>query len=165
MGEVRWATPDDATELVRLRRLMFEAMGLHPVGDEDAAWLRSTEDQLRARLAAGDLFAAVVEAPDAVASDGVVELAASGIVEVSTRIPSPLSASGSYAYLSSMSTDPRWRRRGYARLVIDALLDELRRRDVDRIELHATTDGIALYRSVGFVERSGPVEMQLRRSG
>jgi ribosomal protein S18 acetylase RimI-like enzyme len=137
---------------------MFEAMGHHPPGDCDAEWLRSTEDQLRARLATDEMIAAVVDAPD-----GDPSLAASGIVELSTRIPSPLSASGSCAYISSMSTDPRWRRRGYARLVMDALLDEVTRRGVDRVELHATDEGTGLYRSVGFVERSGPVEMQLRR--
>lgn len=137
---------------------MFEAMGLHPPGERDAEWLRSTEDHLRARLATDEMIAAVVDAPD-----GDASLAASGIVELSTRIPTPLSASGSHAYISSMSTDPRWRRRGLARLVIAALLDEVTRRDVDRVELHATDDGIGLYRSVGFVERAGPVEMQLRR--
>jgi hypothetical protein len=41
------------------------------------------------------------------------------------------------------------------------LLAEARRRSVERVELHATAEGIGLYRSVGFVTRERNPEMRL----
>jgi hypothetical protein len=43
------------------------------------------------------------------------------------------------------------------------LLDEAEARGVQRVELHATAEGIGLYRAFGFAERDGGVEMRLRR--
>ena len=40
-------------------------------------------------------------------------------------------------------------------------LDELRARDVDRIELHATPAAEQLYRAAGFDDRPGGVELRL----
>ena len=45
--------------------------------------------------------------------------------------------------------------------VLAELLAEARRRDIERIELHATAEGVGLYRSVGFVPREGNPAMRL----
>jgi ribosomal protein S18 acetylase RimI-like enzyme len=61
-----------------------------------------------------------------------------------------------------MSTDPGYRRRGYARICLDALLAWFRDETQARvINLNATGDGIALYRSLGFTEPRYPA-LQLR---
>ncbi len=61
-----------------------------------------------------------------------------------------------------MSTDPRCRRRGYARACLDALLAWFRDETEARvINLNATGDGTALYRSFGFTEPRYPA-LQLR---
>jgi GNAT superfamily N-acetyltransferase len=61
-----------------------------------------------------------------------------------------------------MSTDPRCRRLGYARACLEALLawfgDETEARV---IKLSATSDGLPLYRSLGFTEPGNPA-LQLR---
>ena len=95
----RRATPDDAAEIVRLRRLMFESMD---VVDGDAGWMAAAEDHLRRELAGGDLVGAVVDA-----AAGVI--AACGVIELQQRIPSPMNPSGASAYISTMSTDLAWR--------------------------------------------------------
>jgi GNAT superfamily N-acetyltransferase len=154
VGPARRALPGDAAELVRLRALMFDAMGIDTAGE---AWRASAELHLQKVLAEGDVVAAVVDAPGG-------RLAAGGVIEFQERIPSPGNPSGRGAYVSNMSTDVPWRRRGYARAVLAELLREARRRGVDRIELHATEDGSRLYRSAGFVPRSGGgAEMRLAR--
>lgn len=130
---------------------MFEAMGIVTAGE---AWRVSAEGHLQRVLAEDEVVAVVVDAPDG-------GLAASGVIEFQQRIPSPGTPSGQAAYVSNMSTDPRWRRRGLARAILADLLAEARRREVDRIELHATAEGIGLYRSVGFVTRTGGPEMRL----
>lgn len=88
-------------------------------------------------------------------------LPAPALAELSQRIPSPTNPSGVTAYLSSFSTDPRWRRRGMARRVLQLMLDRLLQDGVERVELHATADGLPLYRSFGFVDRQGGREMRL----
>jgi GNAT superfamily N-acetyltransferase len=61
-----------------------------------------------------------------------------------------------------MSTDPRFRGRGYARACLDALLAWFRDETEARvINLNATSDGTALYRSLGFTEPRYPA-LQLR---
>jgi ribosomal protein S18 acetylase RimI-like enzyme len=134
---------------------MFDAMGIDAAG---AAWRASAERHLQKVLSGGDVMAVVVDAPGG-------GLAAGGVIEFQERIPSPGNPSGLFAYVSSMSTDLAWRRRGLARTVLAELLAEARRRGVDRIELHATADGMGLYRSVGFEPREGGgAEMRLARS-
>lgn len=48
-----------------------------------------------------------------------------------------------------------------ARAVLALLLDELGKRGVSRVELHATADGLDLYRTFGFGPRPGGIEMSL----
>jgi GNAT superfamily N-acetyltransferase len=151
-GEVlRFATPDDAAEIVRLRHLMFESMGIQ---SDDDQWLQSAEDHLRAVLAGNDLLAVVVEV-------GGRRLVASGVIEFQRRLPSPSNPSGSVAYISSMSTEHGWRRRGFARRMLERLVAEAYGRGVRRVELHATPASSSLYRSMGFTARDGGVEMRL----
>ena len=62
----------------------------------------------------------------------------------------------------NVSTDPGCRRRGYARSCLDALLTWFAGETEARvINLNATSDGTALYRSLGFTEPRVPA-LQLR---
>lgn len=143
---VRWATEDDVDELVRLRRVMFAAMG----DDMDEAVGSAVADALRRGLADGTFFAAVVDAEDG------GTLAACGIGMVAQRVPGPGNPSGRWGYIQSMVTDERCRRQGHARRVLHALLERFVADGVTRVELHATPEGEPLYRSVGFVPGRQP---------
>lgn len=143
-ASVRWAGPDDVAELIRLRRVMFESLGTSCSAADDGA----AAAVLVPGLASGDLFAAVV--------DGDGWLAACGIGMVAQRVPGPGNPSGRYGYVQSMVTDERARRRGLARAVLTALLDRFAELGVTRIDLHASTMGEPLYRSVGFAPGRQP---------
>jgi GNAT superfamily N-acetyltransferase len=148
----RLARSEDAPEIVRLRGLMFQSMGQDA---SDVTWQANCRSHLETELQLGRMIGVVVDAP---AGTG---LAACGVAEVLARVPSPRLPDGSSAYVGSMSTDPRWRRQGMARAILLRLLDELRQRGVNRVELHATPDGAPLYESIGFVDRDGGREMRL----
>jgi GNAT superfamily N-acetyltransferase len=93
---------------------------------------------------------------------GVVSCAA-GVCD--RHAPGPGNPGGVQGLIFNMSTDPRCRRRGYARACLDALLAWFRDATEARvINLNATGDGIALYRSLGFTEPRYPV-LQLRLAG
>lgn len=150
---VRWATEGDAREITRLRQLMFQSMRI-PESD-DPGWLAAAERHFRRALSGRDLVGAVVDAD-------LGRLASCGVIEFQQRIPSPFNPTGTYAYISTMSTEPGWRRRGCARAVLESLLEEADRRHTGRVELHATAEGARLYRSLGFVRRDGAEEMSLQ---
>jgi GNAT superfamily N-acetyltransferase len=150
---------------------MFEAMVGHsldphtdpdtdPGPDLDPAWETRCREVLTAGLARGDVFAFVVDAPTTRPAPG---LAASAVVEVQQRFPSPWAPSGTLGYLSSVATDPAQRSRGYGRAVVRAALEECERRGIERVELHASPMGLDLYRSLGFVDRPGGRELRLHR--
>lgn len=145
---VRWADVGDVDELVRLRAVMYSSMG-EP--DEDDGWRSVVTEQLKTGLVDGSYFAAVIDAPD-----GATGLACCVIGMVWHRLAGPGDHSGRLGYVMSMATDPRWRRRGYARAVFAALMDRFAADGVPKVSLHASQFGLPMYRSFGFVEHSYP---------
>ncbi|MFI6158691.1 GNAT family N-acetyltransferase [Micromonospora sp. PTRAS2] len=59
-------------------------------------------------------------------------------------------------YVFNVVTDPAYRRRGYSRACLEALLDWCRKHGVGKVDLRASADGEPLYRSLGFVPTPGP---------
>ena len=105
MPEVRRAAPDDATELTRLRRLMFADMGRDP-GLLDDDWQRRNVVHFSRRLAETDVFAAyVVDRPGG-------GLAACAVGWLNEHLIGTANQVGRVGYIANMSTDPAYRRRG-----------------------------------------------------
>jgi GNAT superfamily N-acetyltransferase len=142
---LRRATPDDADELVRLRRVMYDAMDIDHASTE---WAESCAALIREGLAAGWLGAYVVDADMRVRSGGV------GLI--ARRLPGPRNPSGRTGHVQSMATDPEYRGRGYARAVFGALMAWFEEQGVPTVDLHATPYGEPLYRSFGFTEATYP---------
>ena len=146
MGTLRRADVRDADELVRLRALMFEAMG-----DDASApgWRSACREALVRRLVQPDRFAAFV-----VAVDGSV--VSGGVGWVEEHLPSPGQPDGRRGHVASMSTDPEHRRRGHGRAVLQGLMAWFAELGVGRVDLRATGDGQPLYLSLGFRVLAGP---------
>jgi ribosomal protein S18 acetylase RimI-like enzyme len=147
---VRRAGADDAESLVRLRGLMLAAMG-NDSGGPDAPWRKTALDWFAEQLASPDTFAAyVVDDPSA----GVVAGAAGNVY---VHPPGPRDLTTVRGHLYNVSTEPAFRRRGLARACVVALMDWFRdETGVGQVELHATDDGIELYRGLGFIESTYP---------
>ena len=67
----------------------------------------------------------------------------------------PSNPTGRAGYVQWVATEPAFRRLGLARLTLGALLAWFEATGVPNVELHATADGEALYRSLGFGESGG----------
>ncbi len=153
------ALPQDAAELVRLRRLMFAAMHGR---DEPGPWERAAEElarrQLRTRPGTEPLLGAFVVDGD---EGGEPHLAACAVGRVEERLPAPGHAAGRFGFIFNVCTDERYRGRGYARATTEALLDWFAARDVTRVDLHATEEAEHLYRALGFGEHSIALSLDL----
>ncbi|HEV2889572.1 MAG TPA: GNAT family N-acetyltransferase [Frankiaceae bacterium] len=142
---LRRANAADVDDLVRLRRVMFEAMGV----DHDVpGWAEECANVLRDRLASGAMAAFVVEEDGRVVAGGV------GMVE--PRLPSPRNPNGLHGYVQSMATEPEARGRGHGRAVFAALLEWFEENAVGSVSLHATEAGARVYRPFGFSEPRHP---------
>ncbi|WP_328860464.1 GNAT family N-acetyltransferase [Streptomyces sp. NBC_00306] len=147
MTAARRATPEDALELVRLRKVMQDSChGPNP----DVSWQPAAVATLRARLAEpdGDLTAFVVDRPGGLAACAV------GIVE--HRLGGPGNPHGVSGYVFSVATDPDMRRRGHSRACMEALLAWFEERGVRKIDLRASSEGEPLYTSLGFARTPDP---------
>ncbi len=158
MNGTRPARPEDAAEVVRLRRLMFAAMTGE---DRPGPWERTAEAMLREALALPvqerryGVFVVEADACGATGgAGGAVPLAACAVGTVEERLPAPPHPEGRFGFVFNVCTDPAYRGRGYARAVTGELLGWMAARGVTRVDLHATPEAEALYRSMGFGEHS-----------
>ena len=141
---IRPVTPEDTSDLVRLRLMMFESMGFEEsaalgAGDEAAA------AYFRRSIPAGEFrgWLAVTPAGEAGACCGVV---------VDQHPPGPSNLSGRTGCIVSVVTAPEYRRMGIGREIVRAALLWLEDGGITRAELHATDAGRPLYEELGFVD-------------
>ncbi|MBA0124543.1 GNAT family N-acetyltransferase [Haloechinothrix sp. YIM 98757] len=155
--QVRYATTQDTAEIIRLASLMYESIDLDA---STRAWQEAARAAITERL--GDGVAIVVaEHPSDSGS-----LVASGAGSICTRLPGPANLSGRVGYIQWVATAPEWRKQGLAREILTTLLDWYRQEGIVQVELHATTDGEPLYRSLGFGEGNYPgMKISLRDTG
>jgi GNAT superfamily N-acetyltransferase len=67
--------------------------------------------------------------------------------------------SGRQAIIQNVYTEPDWRRRGLAALLIKRIIDWTHEKGIDSLVLHASDEGCALYERLGFVPTT---EMRFR---
>ncbi len=149
---IRPATVADIPDLVRLRRVMFEAMGWDDPTRLDAS-ASASEAYLIEAIPAGTFRGWVAVTP-------LGEVVSTGGVIVDRHIPIPKNLSGRVGYILNVATDPAYRRRGLARRIMRAILDWLAKCGVQKIVLHTSDAGRPLYASLGFEPMTN--EMQLR---
>jgi GNAT superfamily N-acetyltransferase len=143
VATLRRATVDDAEALTRLRGYMHEAMK-DVLSDE---WEATCVAAFRRRLATDDFVAFLVE------DDG--EAVAGGVGWLEEHMPAPYQLDGRRGHVSSMSTHPAHRSKGYGRMVLKALMGWFEEHGVPRVDLRATPYGQPLYESEGFLVLGG----------
>ncbi len=151
--QIRHTTPDHAEIIGRHRARMFQDMGMVP--DELFESFRAkSSDQLRNLLVSGDYVGWLCSDPN----DAQKVIAGAGVI-LRQIPPFPVRrengeaavADGRQALIVNVFTEPEWRRRGLARLLMQKILAWSREHHIESLVLHASDDGRSLYEQLGFI--------------
>lgn len=154
---IRLATPDDAEVIGYHRARMFQDMGQIPAHLYDT-FQRRSQERVRELLVSGEYvgwLASPANAPE--------KIVAGAGIQLRTVLPHPATdeafAEGSQALIINVFTEPDWRRQGLGERLMNEIINWSRDHKIDRLVLHASEYGRALYERLGFVETN---EMRLQ---
>ena len=139
---LRRASLADARTIATHRRAMFRDMGHHDKAALDSMMAKFLP-WLEAKIVSGDYLAWLA----VTAGDCVVAGAGLWLMDWPAHLVGSCARRGN---ILNVYTEPEYRRRGLARWLIEAALDWCRVNGVDFVVLHASSDGRALYESLGF---------------
>ena len=144
-------TIKDLDLLVSHRLLMWK--NIHP---ELAAEIEEsrvvTKNWIQSKILEGSLVPFIVRTTNG-------EIAGSGCILVKEDQPRPGSYRIKFPDLMSMYTAPEFRRKGVTSLIVTEALRWSKQNNFDRISLHASKEGIELYKKFGFIQTN---EMRLK---
>lgn len=142
MTQARHAELEDIPEIVRLREVMLS----HFTDMSDESWKPPTAEILRRRMSEDKptIGVTVIDSPDGTG------LAACAVGTISERLPSPFTPTGRYGWIFNVVTDAQWRKRGFSRVCVTALLEWFEDQNVQVLELLASDQGQGLYEQLGF---------------
>jgi GNAT superfamily N-acetyltransferase len=160
--QIRLATTSDLELISRHRARMFVDMGELPQEMFDSFRAQSL-DALRRMFVKGKYVGWLVSAQDE--PDKIVAGAGLQLREVPPH-PQPDAngkieiVSGRQAIIQNVYTEREWRRRGLAALLTKRIIDWAREQGIESLVLHASDEGRAVYRRLGFIQTT---EMRLRK--
>jgi GNAT superfamily N-acetyltransferase len=150
----RLAKPADIDVLVHLRHMMFEELG-HPTVEQH----RSGDESFR-KWAVKMMRKKLLRCCLVVAENG--EVAGGGSIWLREVQPIPGRKGGRVPYLLSMYTEPKFRHKGVATMVVNHQMEWARNHGYAEMSLHASRMGRALYRRLGW-ERTWEMEVDLKK--
>ena len=149
---IRRARVEDAPVIALHRARMFQDMGeLSPAAFGELR--EKTDAWTRRALASGEYvgwLGSPAHQPGMIAGGAGVQLRR--VAPHPSRSPRKREiAEGRHAIVLNVFTEPEWRRRGLALLLMQEILRWTREEQLDRLVLHATAPARPLYECLGFV--------------
>jgi ribosomal protein S18 acetylase RimI-like enzyme len=159
--QIRRATIADAEVIGWHRARMFQDMSLVPEHLFEPFRAKSVE-RMGASLASGEYVGWLIPDPN----DAQKIIAGAGVVlRQIPPIPIPDASGqikiydGLQAVIVNVFTEPQWRHRGLARLLMREVIVWSREQHIESVVLHASDQGRALYEQLGFIQTN---EMRLQ---
>lgn len=78
------------------------------------------------------------------------EIISTAFMVIEERPANPMFISGLIGVVINVYTYPKYRRKGYAINILKALIGEAEQAGISAIDLHASSDGLHLYKRLGF---------------
>jgi len=150
---IREARDQDLSHLMHHRRKMFEEMGFR---DPDVLNQveRISEGYFRAALRDRSYRAWLAE-------DATGAVVAGGGIVLANWPGFPRERCAKRAWILNMYTEPRARRQGLAKRLMDAMIEWCRQEGFASVSLHASPFGRPLYESMGF-QQTNEMRLELR---
>ena len=146
----RKLTEDDLETFIRLRIRQLREEG----ATEDLDLAPALADYYHRHMADGTFVSWL-----ALADGKIVGTSGMSFVEKPPYFGCP---TGRIGLLSSMYTDPDYRRRGIAKALLKRVVDEARRYGCGAVQITASEMGVPLYADFGFVKNGRFMQYQLR---
>jgi GNAT superfamily N-acetyltransferase len=152
--EIRLAEVSDAALIASHRAGMFQEMGLVPESLFETYRARC-EARILEMLQSGEYIGWLARPNEW--HDTIV----AGVgVQLRRVLPHPVGepggeiaiAEGHHAIVINVFTEPDWRRRGLATLLMKQIIDWARAERLDRLVLHASDEGRVVYERLGFIQ-------------
>jgi GNAT superfamily N-acetyltransferase len=147
--QIRRATAGDADIISWHRARMFQDMG-DVSGDAFEILRANARSRLEQWIDKGDYIgwlATPVDEPEMIVAGAGVQL--------QPILPRPLDVStigeGRQGTIVNVFTEPQWRQRGIAALLIKEIIIWSKNEQIDRLVLHASDEGRSIYERLGFV--------------
>jgi len=150
----RRASIDDVPVLVDYRIRFLNELCNHPENNETAVVRKSLLGYFTKAIRSKDFIAWVVE------YDGKIIATSVMVVWQKPAIYGGVE-SGKLGYLLNFYTIPEARKKGIATRLLNELIKEAKSLGLNYLHLHASKDGISIYRKAGFVEPEQP-ELELK---
>ena len=152
--KLSYASRADVDLLAKHRVMMW--LDIHPEYEKE---VRATEKRTRRwiadQLSKGNLIGLLVRSLDG-------EVVGSGCIWLREEQPRPSSMRLVVPYLMSMYTVKGCRRQGVATLIVNGALKWCRKKNFDKIVLHASKEGRSVYEGLGF-EPSNEMRFRFRK--
>jgi len=152
--EIRVAGVCDAALIATQRSRMFQEMGLVPESIFEA-YRAKCETSICEMLRSGEYVGWLAhpnESRDRIAAGAGVQLRHSLPHPVGEPGGEIVIGEGRHAIIINVFTEPGWRRRGAAKLLMEQIISWARAQRLDRLVLHASDQGRALYERMGFIQ-------------
>ncbi|MFE7083276.1 GNAT family N-acetyltransferase [Priestia megaterium] len=143
----------DINEIIRLRVALLKEVHEIQSEEEENKIVNATKSYLETEISNNNFVSYIAKSNEEVVS-------VSG-VSFFKRPPYLENLQGIEAYILNMYTLPNHRNQGLARQLLEKCIKECKKRNVKRIWLHASKDGEALYRSMGFEFKGSEMELFL----
>ena len=141
MYQIRKANPNDLSVIVDYRIVMFQTFVKEPY---DWEAVRDFEIKYFQEKMQANQFAAWV------AETGEGAIIATAAISFYETAPKPWNLESKYAFISSMYTEPEYRRQGIGGSLLKEALGFSRSKGITHATLHASKSGKSLYESFGF---------------
>lgn len=147
------ATLDHISDIVKLRQFMFESMGVTDQEKLSKMVIESTKyllTNIPENLYIG--WIAETNSKDIVGTLGLV---------IDIHPPSPDNLSGKIGYIMNLAVYSEYQNQGIATRLLNTCFEWLKSNNISLISLHASKEGISLYKKLGFLNTT---EMRLKLS-
>ena len=148
--QVRLAKAEDADVIGYHRARMFHEMG--QISDHlYRSFETRSQQRVRELLISGEYIGWLASGPGAAG-----KIVAGAGVQLRMVLPHPAGdnafAEGRHALIINVYTEPDWRRKGIGELLMKRIIEWSREQKIDRLVLHSSKQGRALYERLGFVQ-------------